>query len=456
MMLKRVSLKPARVLAGAIALATVLPVAAGDGFYAGVLGGWNKVARQDFRVFGNEPTETNDTLVTSSHYDDGGLYGGVLGWTFNPRLNWGLFSFAVRPEVEYTMRLNDLEVSNDVQTGFSDDAGHIRYKSVIPNLWFDFNANGRLKPYFGGGYGWGEIYVNDLNYQGTRSASNGQHEDGDVFQVGAGLAFDVTSKLTMSLDWRHQNSEVFRLNFVDNSPTRTINEDYRSEALVFTARYAFFHRDPAPPAPPPPPPAPVQVVQPTGPVDSDGDGIPDDLDKCPDTPPGVKVDENGCPLPECKDPVPGQPVNLEGCAEGDVIILRGVTFEFDKVTLTKEAEVVLDEVGKALNRSRVIEVELRGHTDSIGSDAYNQSLSEGRSLSVKNYLANLGVDPGRMTPLGFGESQPIADNSTEEGRALNRRVELKVVSGRALVAPIETTVGSDVGASEPARIKKKK
>ena len=452
MTFKRVSLITARALATTAALSLATPLIAGDGFYAGIHGGWNKVARQDFRVF-NDPVVPNDTLVTSTHYDDGGLYGAVLGWTINPGWDWGLFSVAFRPEVEYSMRLNDQEVSNDVLNGFSDDAGHIRYKSVIPNLWFDFNANGRVKPYVGGGFGWGEVYVNDLNYQGNRSASNGQHDNGEVFQVGAGIAFDVTSKFTTSLDWRHLNTEVFEFNLVDGSPTRSIREDYRAEGLVLTLRYAFLHKEPEPPAPPPPPPpAPVAVVEPAGPVDSDGDGIPDDLDNCPDTPPGVKVDENGCPLPECKDPVPGQPVNLEGCAEGDVIILRGVTFEFDKVTLTKEAELVLDEVGAALNRSRVIEVELRGHTDSIGSDAYNQSLSEGRALSVKNYLANTGVDPARMTPLGFGESQPIADNGTKEGRALNRRVELKVVSGRALVAPIETTVGGDVGESEPARI----
>lgn len=425
-------------------------LAGSDGPYIGIHGGWNKVARQDFRVF-NDPNPAqnpNDSIATSTHYDDGGLYGAVLGWSVG--LGW----LGIRPEVEYSMRLNDQEVSNDLAFGtFSDDAGHVRYKNVTGNLWFDFNQRGRLRPYVGGGYGWGEIYVNDLNFGGTRSAQNGDHESGEVFQVGFGLAYDWTTRFTTSLDWRHQNSEVFRFNFVDQSATRTINEDYRSEALVLTLRYAPFYSEEKPAAAPPPPPAPVQVVEPQGPVDSDGDGIPDDLDKCPDTPAGVQVDENGCPLPECKDPVPGQPVNLDGCAEGDVIILRGVTFEFDKTTLTKEAEVILDEVAKALNRSRVIEVELRGHTDSIGSDAYNQSLSEGRSLSVKNYLANQGVAPERMTPQGFGESQPIADNGTVEGRALNRRVELKVVSGRALVAPIETTVGGDIGSSEPARVK---
>ncbi len=412
------------------------PASAGDGFYLGIHGGANKVARQDFRVFG-DPLVAPDSLVTSAHYDDGGLYGAVIGWSFD----LGFWGIGLRPEIEYSMRLNDQEKSNDVLTPqFTDDAGHIEAESVTANLWFDFNKGGRLHPYLGGGYGYSDVLVNDLNYRGTRSAQDEQSQDGDIFQVGFGLAYDWTSKFTTSLDYRHQNSEVGQYNFTDGSTTRTIREDYRSEALVVTLRYALFHKDPAPPAaPPPPPPVPVVVEEPKAPLDSDGDGIPDDLDKCPDTPPGVQVDENGCPLPECEDPIPGQPVNLDGCAEGDVIVLRGVTFEFDKVTLTPEAEKILDGVGEALNRSRVIEVELRGHTDSLGSDGYNQSLSEGRSKSVKAYLANLGVDPARMTTLGFGESVPIADNGTKEGRALNRRVELKVTKGRALVAPIEVT-----------------
>ncbi len=184
----------------------------------------------------------------------------------------------------------------------------------------------------------------------------------------------------------------------------------------------------------------VSTVVPAAlPADTDGDGVPDDLDKCPGTEAGVQVDENGCPLPKCVDAVPGQPVNMDGCADGDVIVLRGVTFEFDKSTLTQESAQVLNSVGEALNASRVIEVELSGHTDSMGSDAYNLKLSERRANAVKSYLANLGVDPARMKTLGFGESVPIADNGSEVGRALNRRVELKVLKGRALVDPIKST-----------------
>ncbi len=408
-----------------------VPALAADGFYGGIMGGANKIEEQDFRVFDDPggllvPRVPDDTRVTRTEYDDGGYYGAVIGYRF---------PFGLRPEIEYSRRLNDQDESLDLN-GTRDDAGHIATETMFANLWFEIFPKSRIRPYVGGGYGYSNTKVNDLAYQGVQSARNEEKTYGDVFQVGGGILFDISTRLTMSLDYRYLDTEVGEYNFVDDHPRRTIREDYHAQSLGLTFSYFPFYKEPTPP--PPPAPAP-EVVAPQGPVDSDGDGVPDDLDNCPDTPAGVKVDENGCPLPECKDPVPGQPVNLDGCADGDVIVLRGVTFLFDKTTLTPEAEKVLDGVGEALNRSRVIEVELRGHTDSLGSDGYNQSLSEGRALAVKAYLANLGVDPARMTTLGFGESQPIADNGTKKGRALNRRVELKVVKGRALVAPIEIT-----------------
>lgn len=191
------------------------------------------------------------------------------------------------------------------------------------------------------------------------------------------------------------------------------------------------------PEPPPPPEPAVEVVPAQAPVDSDGDGVPDDLDQCPDTPAGEPVNEVGCPLPktECKTPEPGQPVTLEGCAAGDKIVLRGVNFDFDKATLTANARTILDEVGAALEMAPSITVELGGHTDAKGTDEYNQKLSARRAASVRQYLIGKGIDAGRMTSAGYGESQPVADNETDEGRELNRRVELKITGGVAEVEP---------------------
>lgn len=200
----------------------------------------------------------------------------------------------------------------------------------------------------------------------------------------------------------------------------------------------------------PPPPPPVEVVPAAAPVDSDGDGVPDELDQCPGTPAGEPVNEVGCPLPKCKTPEPGQPVTLEGCAAGDVVVLRGVNFEFDKARLTSNARSILDGVGDSLIAAPDIKVEIGGHTDAKGTDEYNQKLSERRAASVVQYLVGKGVEPARMTSAGYGESMPVADNETDEGRELNRRVELKVTEGTATVIPIAPEMAAPAAEAAPA------
>lgn len=157
--------------------------------------------------------------------------------------------------------------------------------------------------------------------------------------------------------------------------------------------------------------------------------------------------------PPCELPAAGQPMTLEGCKAGDVIVLRGVNFEFDKSKLTVNARTLLDMVADALLARTDIKVEIDGHTDAKGSDAYNQKLSERRAQSVKDYLSSRGVDLARMSFIGFGESKPIASNDTDEGRELNRRVELKVteIGGSAVATYAPTPEGStEVQIAEPA------
>ena len=134
-------------------------------------------------------------------------------------------------------------------------------------------------------------------------------------------------------------------------------------------------------------------------------------------------------------------MTLEGCAAGDTIVLQGVTFEFDKARLTPNAKVILDGVASALEGRPDIKVEIGGHTDAKGSDAYNLKLSDRRAASVVQYLVGKGIAPARMTSHGYGEAIPVADNATDEGRELNRRVELKVTesSGSVMVAPTVRT-----------------
>lgn len=110
----------------------------------------------------------------------------------------------------------------------------------------------------------------------------------------------------------------------------------------------------------------------------------------------------------------------------ETIVLRGIHFDFDKYNIKPEWEPVLDEAAAKLRQNSAVNMVIEGHTDAVGTTEYNQKLSERRAMAVKNYLAKKGIDPNRMKTVGFSELRPIADNNTEEGRALNRRVELKV------------------------------
>jgi OOP family OmpA-OmpF porin len=180
----------------------------------------------------------------------------------------------------------------------------------------------------------------------------------------------------------------------------------------------------------------VKVDEVGCPLDSDGDGVPDYLDRCPLTPKGARVDADGCPLdtdgdgvPDYRDKCPDTPrgakVDSDGCIEH--VVLKNVLFKFDKSTLTAEAQRTLDAIARDLaGRSGVRRVAISGHTDSIGSDAYNQKLSERRAKSVASYLKAKGVEGGKLASKGYGESQPVASNKTKEGRAENRRVEITV------------------------------
>ncbi len=116
---------------------------------------------------------------------------------------------------------------------------------------------------------------------------------------------------------------------------------------------------------------------------------------------------------------------------GMSITLRGIYFDFDKATIKPESKPALEAAAKMLNENPTINVEIQGHTDSKGSDSYNLALSDRRAASVVAYLVtNLGIDPSRLTSRGYGESMPIATNDTDAGRALNRRVEFKILGER--------------------------
>ncbi len=158
--------------------------------------------------------------------------------------------------------------------------------------------------------------------------------------------------------------------------------------------------------------------------DEDGDGVLDSRDKCPGTPKGVQVDANGCPPP----PPPVAVVEEVVVVKEETIVIRDVHFEFDSAKLTAADKVKLDTIVTRLKKEAPsAKLRVTGHTDSVGSDTYNKKLSDRRAHSVVEYLISNGIARSSFVSVsGAGESQPVADNKTADGRAMNRRVEIQI------------------------------
>lgn len=156
--------------------------------------------------------------------------------------------------------------------------------------------------------------------------------------------------------------------------------------------------------------------------DADGDGVVNKTDKCPDTPKGTQVDAVGCPLPVVVEEV------VEVVAVDEVIVIDNLHFAFNSANLTMADKSALDLVAARLGKDAPnAKLSLAGFTDSVGSDAYNLKLSEQRAMAVANYLVKAGVPQANIVAVaGEGEGEPVADNATAEGRAMNRRVVIAV------------------------------
>ncbi|OAQ42180.1 hypothetical protein A5893_03425 [Pedobacter psychrophilus] len=157
-------------------------------------------------------------------------------------------------------------------------------------------------------------------------------------------------------------------------------------------------------------------------TDSDGDGVSDFYDKCPNTPKGTAVDGAGCPLPKMEAPKPITYIITEEDKKVVSDAIKNLEFDLAKSTIRPTSYATLDKVANLIV-SKNLSLKLAGHTDSQGSDALNMRLSKDRAESVKAYLVSKGVNSSRVEATGYGESQPIDNNTTEAGRQNNRRVE---------------------------------
>ncbi|WP_298038537.1 OmpA family protein [uncultured Desulfuromonas sp.] len=352
------------------------------------------------------------------------------------------------------------------------------------NALYNFRADKDLVPFLSAGPGWTFL---DSDTKGGESNA--------LFNYGGGLNYFVTKNLALRGDVRHI------ITFVNES----------NHNLIYTGglNYLVGGHKPAPPKPLdsdgdgvinaldrcPGTPKGVMVDAAGCPVDSDGDGVPDSLDKCPGTPEGVAVDASGCPpdsdgdgvpnhmdkcpntpkgvevdtngcardsdgdgVPDYKDKCPGTPrgvaVDMDGCpkeidSDGDGVpdsldqcpgTARGIAvdekgcpvsltlqikFDFDRAVIKPAFHGELEKAAAFIREHSGLKALVAGHTDSRGAADYNQDLSLRRAEAVRNYLVDkFGIDPTSLAARGYGESRPVADNTNEQGRAENRRVEV--------------------------------
>jgi OmpA-OmpF porin, OOP family len=302
---------------------------------------------------------------------DGIGYNVWIGQVVNEHWDWD-FSYS-----NVNLNIEDNNSARFHSTGYSDSL-----KSFGLSADRVFNRSSGFSPFISGGVG----YMDDGRDPGY---------DELFVKLGIGALIDVAHfsgggvlQIKASADGRYQFSDVL------------------DAVFGLGLQYSFGGRAPvvAAVAPPPPPPPPVVQAPPPPPpvLDTDGDGVPDSADRCLNTPKGERVGANGC-----------------SC---DVTVQ--VHFKNNSDQLDEADKVSLDRVATNLTSLGFVSGTIVGHTDSVGSDAFNQGLSERRAKAVAAYLESKGIGSGRIVASGAGESQPVADNATPEGRAQNRRVVL--------------------------------
>lgn len=231
--------------------------------------------------------------------------------------------------------------------------------------------------------------------------SNFDGENDTLFAVGGGLNYKISDQWS----WRTaiRSFQYFERDHEDSDVGIDTALVYRfggNKSRPEVARAATPAARPAAPAP---------VAAP----DTDRDGVPDSRDKCPNTPRNYAVDADGCPIP------------VEEVAEVELL----VNFDYDRSEVKSEYFSEIEEVADFMARFPDINIDLEGHTDSRGTEAYNLSLSDRRVAAVRQVMIDrFNVDAGRVTSRGFGESQPIASNDTDAGRASNRRVVTVIIN----------------------------
>ncbi|WP_198305671.1 OmpA family protein [Arcobacter vandammei] len=276
-------------------------------------------------------------------------------------------------ELGFLRSIKDLDAKN----GYSGDTSITR---VFGNFVKNYALTDDLTAYALAGLGV-EFFDSEISKH---------QKDGGFGNYGLGLKYQLIDSLAVKFDVRH-----------------LINFNYGDNTLLYTLGLAvpFGERTKAAPVVAPVQETPAPVVPAPVDKDTDGDGVIDRLDQCPDTPRGAKVDSVGC----------------------ITLINLNVNFDTNKSDIKDIYSTRIHEFAKVMNVDKRLKADIEGHTDSVGSVAYNQKLSERRAASVVKALNGLGVEKDRLKAVGYGKSKPVASNETAEGRAENRRVQAVMV-----------------------------
>jgi OmpA-OmpF porin, OOP family len=371
--------------------------------------------------------------------------------------------FGLRGGYHFTKNLGVEGFFNYVPTEVKSVAGNPDmnlYGFGIEGL-YHFMPDSRLVPFVALGLG-GSRY--DL--------SGGKNRDRFTVDYGAGLKYFLTENLALRADVRHV---ILPLHDRFNELLYTVGLQFtfggerKAAPVVQTARAAEPAAVPAVAVAKdsdgdgvvddldkcPGTPAGVQVDRDGCPLDTDGDGVYDYLDRCPGTPAGVKVDQDGCPLDTDGDGVydyldkcPGTPagvkVDRDGCPPPPVVqktapqaastvetaivekgrVTLNVEFDFNKATIRKAEQQDIGNLAAVMKKYPDLKIVIEGHTDNVGSAKYNEKLSQQRADAIKkNLVSQYGIDASRLSTKGYGLTKPVASNATKEGRQKNRRVE---------------------------------
>ncbi len=275
----------------------------------------------------------------------------------------------------------DDSMFDQVELGFLKTIGELDYKGstedteltrFFTNVIKEYSLSGNSSLYGLVGAGI-ELFGNELFEQDTGLFGN----------YGVGYKYTFDNGMAFKFDLRH-----------------LIETDHGDNTLLYTAGLAIPFGKKAVAAAPMPEPIPVLDV----PKDSDRDGVYDDMDKCPNTPAGAKVDADGCA----------------------VLVDLKINFDTNSAVIKPQYNEKVEAFANYMKDNKNVKATIEAHTDSRASDAYNQKLSERRAASTVQALEDLQIDVSRLSSKGYGESQPIATNETAEGRAANRRVQARI------------------------------